>query len=609
MISEEDRFPVGLRVLLVDDDTICLKLMENLLKKCNYRVTTTNQAKDALRILKENKKKFDIVISDVEMPDMDGIKLLQLVGLEMNLPVIMLSAYSDTKRVMQGIRNGACDYLVKPVRIQELQNIWQHVVRRNKFIPSLHRATGNAAGTTALTAARSNASQDVMHNNNDNKGKGIQENSADENNEDDDDDEEGVRDNDDPVTQKKPRLFWSVELHQKFVDAVNQLGLDKAVPKKILDLMDVEGLTREKVASHLQKYRIYLRKMNSGSNPPGIRLGGFGVEDPHIGSLGGGYGVYRSLAGPGRFPGLTSLPDQAAGMRLNTGAGLSIRGLSSAPMLQTPQLPTSNNSFNTIGPLSSPAFPNSSNMFQGIPSTMQMNKPSLLCPQNSSMMLNGTPPFNPRDFSNQSPLISPSTNFGAFGVGGTPTLMDPSCKPHWETPVQSLAFQQNMLPTTVSNAGITPVHPQIQNDPLDIFCGIPSLDDPKGGVHNQGHQQMWPGQKPDYVLNSGNTSSSLINTVENVMKNSNNSMMDASPFSQLEGASAQSLQQTEVQKNNDNSTLKFDENFLLDDPKLLGGSSHNTSEYLEDIVGRFLQQGNGETAKAQDDLGLDPFLM
>ena len=54
---------------------------------------------------------------------------------------------------------------------------------------------------------------------------------------------------------KKRRVVWSVELHQQFVNAVNSLGIDKAVPKRILDLMGVAGLTRENVASHLQKYR------------------------------------------------------------------------------------------------------------------------------------------------------------------------------------------------------------------------------------------------------------------------------------------------------------------------------------------------------------------
>ncbi len=47
---------------------------------------------------------------------------------------------------------------------------------------------------------------------------------------------------------KKPRVVWSVEMHQRFVAAVNQLGVDKAVPKKILEILGVDGLTRENVA-------------------------------------------------------------------------------------------------------------------------------------------------------------------------------------------------------------------------------------------------------------------------------------------------------------------------------------------------------------------------
>jgi two-component response regulator (ARR-B family) len=53
-----------------------------------FAVTTTNQAVTALEMLRENRNKYDLVISDVNMPDMDGFKLLELVGLEMDLPVI-----------------------------------------------------------------------------------------------------------------------------------------------------------------------------------------------------------------------------------------------------------------------------------------------------------------------------------------------------------------------------------------------------------------------------------------------------------------------------------------------------------------------------------------
>nr|GLL25560.1 two-component response regulator ARR2-like [Ipomoea trifida] len=53
-------------------------------------------------------------------------------------------------------------------------------------------------------------------------------------------------------TKKKPRLSWNPEMHQRFVEAVNKLGYDKAVPNKIVEFMNEPGLTREHVASHLQ---------------------------------------------------------------------------------------------------------------------------------------------------------------------------------------------------------------------------------------------------------------------------------------------------------------------------------------------------------------------
>ncbi|KAE9613744.1 hypothetical protein Lal_00015938 [Lupinus albus] len=61
------------------------------------------------------------------------------------------------------------------------------------------------------------------------------------------------------ANRKKMKVDWTPELHKKFVKALEQLGIDQAIPSRILELMKVEGLTRHNVASHLQKYRMHKR--------------------------------------------------------------------------------------------------------------------------------------------------------------------------------------------------------------------------------------------------------------------------------------------------------------------------------------------------------------
>lgn len=119
---------------------------------------------------------------------------------------------------MKGITHGACDYLVKPVRVEELRNIWQHVVRkkvdpksRDKSNSSYDRDQQESEGGQG-PAATGNTDQD---------GKMSRKRKDEE-----EDDEENDQDDVDPSAQKKPRVVWSIELHRKFVAAVNQLGLE-----------------------------------------------------------------------------------------------------------------------------------------------------------------------------------------------------------------------------------------------------------------------------------------------------------------------------------------------------------------------------------------------
>jgi len=71
-----------------------------------------------------------------------------------------------------------------------------------------------------------------------------------------------------PGDTKRRRLTWTPELHRQFLDALHQLGMARAVPKAILKIMNVPGMTRENVASHLQKYRAWLKKAQASTATP-----------------------------------------------------------------------------------------------------------------------------------------------------------------------------------------------------------------------------------------------------------------------------------------------------------------------------------------------------
>ncbi|XP_039841898.1 two-component response regulator ORR25-like [Panicum virgatum] len=221
---DANKFPAGLRVLAVDDDRTGLLILKRQLQLCNYNcMTTVTEAETALEMLRERKNRddqFDVVISDVFMPGIDGFKLLELIGLEMDIPVIMLSANDEMETIMKGIMHGACDYLVKPASIEQLRNIWTHVVKKNRSDPRNNISDGNTRNHFKKNKKDGGcAEEDIVG----------------------------------TSTQKRQRIKWSGQLHRKFVEAINNIGIDRAVPKKILELMNVDGLSRHNVASHLQE--------------------------------------------------------------------------------------------------------------------------------------------------------------------------------------------------------------------------------------------------------------------------------------------------------------------------------------------------------------------
>ncbi|KAM0930442.1 hypothetical protein ACQ4PT_001121 [Festuca glaucescens] len=251
---EEDNFPEGLRVLAVDDDLVCLRVLEAVLRQCKYKPTGVTDGRTALKLLREEgEDHFDLVITDVHMPDMDGFQLLELIGLEMDLPVIMLSVNGEKATVYRGIRHGACDYIVKPANIKEIRNIWQHVVRKN-HVAMIHNSSDSDDADQRVAQpviAKGGAKSKKCSKKKRNDGEGS------------DDNRESRR-----TTRKKPRVSWTGELHNRFLEVVNRLGVDRAVPKAILQMMNVHNLSRENVASHLQKYRLFLKRVTDDPTKP-----------------------------------------------------------------------------------------------------------------------------------------------------------------------------------------------------------------------------------------------------------------------------------------------------------------------------------------------------
>jgi two-component system response regulator HydG len=106
-------------ILVVDDDVNMCSLMLERLSKRDFYVETRNSAEEALLLLQ--KQEFDVVITDVKMPVMNGIELCEkIVGHYPNIPVIVITGFGDLNAAIGAIRAGAYDFINKPFQIEEI---------------------------------------------------------------------------------------------------------------------------------------------------------------------------------------------------------------------------------------------------------------------------------------------------------------------------------------------------------------------------------------------------------------------------------------------------------------------------------------------------------
>ena len=104
------------RILVVDDEPNMLRLLKTILMdKTGYEVTTTNNPLEVSKLLQEGQ--YDLVVTDLKMPLVDGIDLIGIVkNIESTMPIIVITAYGTIETAEEAIQKGAYDFITKPFR-------------------------------------------------------------------------------------------------------------------------------------------------------------------------------------------------------------------------------------------------------------------------------------------------------------------------------------------------------------------------------------------------------------------------------------------------------------------------------------------------------------
>jgi DNA-binding NtrC family response regulator len=104
------------RILVVDDEPNMLRLLKTILMdKTGYEVTTTNNPLEVSKLLQESH--YDLVVTDLKMPLVDGIDLIGIVkNIDATMPIIVITAYGTIETAEEAIQKGAYDFITKPFR-------------------------------------------------------------------------------------------------------------------------------------------------------------------------------------------------------------------------------------------------------------------------------------------------------------------------------------------------------------------------------------------------------------------------------------------------------------------------------------------------------------
>jgi len=118
---------VAFHILVIDDDEVACEFLDEALSREGYEVTSVTSARDALD--EDDLSRYDLILSDIKMPGMDGISFLRQVRERWpDLPVILMTAFGSLETTMEALRIGAWDYISKPFSPEAIRQLVKKVL-------------------------------------------------------------------------------------------------------------------------------------------------------------------------------------------------------------------------------------------------------------------------------------------------------------------------------------------------------------------------------------------------------------------------------------------------------------------------------------------------
>jgi len=120
-------------ILIADDEPLTRKSLLEILKFEGYKVSLASDGEEALRQIKENPP--DVVIADLKMPKLDGIALLRKIKeYDSNIAVVLVTAYGTIETAVEAMKEGAFDYITKPIIDSEIKIVIQRILEQKKLL-------------------------------------------------------------------------------------------------------------------------------------------------------------------------------------------------------------------------------------------------------------------------------------------------------------------------------------------------------------------------------------------------------------------------------------------------------------------------------------------